>query len=272
MNLNDPKELEAFIRLVMEKADREIHRFGIASGTVVDAGVATTFRGQWVNVDLDEDNSGEVQQVAVAVGTALLPGDRVLVAFDPPHGGYVIGVINFSETEGQPCALASYRLGRIGDGSDVPDGVVELLSDGDDSLDSVNCGFTLTDSDGDGILDAVVIPEAGVYVIAASGTCGVGEMFDDDAAEVALEINGSAVQFSSAIGHTDTPGNGLLGSYAFSAFAANLAAGDTVRLFFHVITDTSVFNWHTEMVGNLTVWQSCCIVPTDLDESEVEEG
>lgn len=265
----DPQELELLVREIMDKVSREQHRFGIASGTVVDVGTSSSFRGSWAMVDLDEDDAGDSKQIPVAVGTSLRTGDRVLVAFDPPHGGYVIGVI---EGISIPCRVGSFRTNIIEPGG-TTNAWIELVEydNGDENaILTVDCGYDLADRNGDGILDAIIIPEDGIYMVSATMKFGPSTMSTEDIGTLTLYLdNGVAIAefmaadtFVAPASATSTAGYVQIGS-----FARYFSAGDMVWPAITVVQDLSLANWHGSMTGSVTVQQICCeFVPEDLDE------
>ncbi len=71
--------------------DRPRHDF--RSGTVVGVEGAGYGKGRAVaSVNIDGDPSTVITPCGVMVAAVIGAGDRVLIAFDPPHAHYVIGI------------------------------------------------------------------------------------------------------------------------------------------------------------------------------------
>lgn len=261
----EPNELELIVREVMTKTAREQPSGTVASATVTDVGTSASFRGSWATVTLDEDPSGEARQVAVAVGNALAAGDRVLVLFDPPHGGYIIGVIDGGSAVCLP--MASFATYQIDNGSGIVGSEldVELLNyDPDPSVAdgyaalTVNCGFTLSDYSGSGDLDSIIVPETGVYMLSLAAHFGPANMALGDIGELTIYTINKGGIFNVSCESNAPGGASGHSNISIGSFAVHLEAGDLVYLRVNIITDNSGNGWHNILVGWLTIEQMCC--------------
>lgn len=265
--IDDPEGLELFVREVMAKITREHSGFGIASGTVVDIGSSDSFRGSWAMIDLDEDDAGDSKQIPIATGTSLRTGDRVLVGFDPPHGGYVIGVI---EGISVPCRVGSFRTNVIDPGTvDAPIELVPYDNGDTNSILTVNCGYTLADRNGDGTLDAIVIPEDGIYMVSATMQWGPDSatMEDTGTLTIFLDDGVTLAGFLASDTFVAPTAAGVKVTSQIGSFARHFGSGDMIWPAVTIDQDASGADWHSSMRGSLTVQQVCCeFVPEDLDE------
>lgn len=89
--MNDA-ELADVVRAVYDKVVRELPRVQFAPGTVLN--YDSSERSDRAVVRLDGDPEADAVEVSSILTDSLAAGQRVLVVFDPPQGGYIIGTVS----------------------------------------------------------------------------------------------------------------------------------------------------------------------------------
>lgn len=159
--------VESLSREILDKVVREVAMMTMSPATVMDI-TYDSRQGRWATVHIDGDEASETRQMSIATSVELRPRDRVLVVFDPPHGGYVWGIIDGADIR---CGVAHFPFHDTGElGWDGYDRLPLIPYDGTEfvSAHSLSCGFDLVDGDDDGFPDSIVIPYDGTYGASAA--------------------------------------------------------------------------------------------------------
>ncbi len=186
-----------------------LHRAATVTGDTMAGATAT------VRIDGDDDQSFAVN----ATGLFLSRGSRVLLLLPPPHGSYVIGVLN-DATGG------SFRPGRTG----VTVGRVTNQNVADNTTAAIAWDFEATDTDGFIAVsaDTITVPFAGKYLVEWSITSQSNVGFD--VFRGYLRVSGGRHR----LGDTYAGPNFVAGeSGVGSGGLLELAAGDTIKLYLY---------------------------------------
>lgn len=143
-------DVAGLVRATVDKIRREYPGAKLQPATVIQF---TRIDGEaTATVKFDGDGNDNPIQVTSILVADCVPGDRVMVLFDPPQGAYIIGVLSFSQPElAGGCCCHANAYGQLDPSADYLNGFVwmntSLLSTDSDPVQTLTRVTVAADGD-----------------------------------------------------------------------------------------------------------------------------